>query len=93
MRNLAKVATLAVLAGVLCGFNDANFIYDLNVYRGEPLGAAIARLGPPVQRGYIDGRRVYYWRTAFPGRGLLCKVWGTAQRNIMTNWGYQDCAF
>ena len=93
MRNLAKIVTLAAIAGVLCGFNDADFIYGLNTYRGEPVRDAIARLGPPVQRAYGQGRRIYYWRTAYRGGSFACKIWGSAQGGIITNWGYQDCAF
>jgi hypothetical protein len=93
LRKLAKVVALVAIAGVLCGFNDADFIDGLNAYRGEPVRDAIARLGPPVQKVYSQGRRIYYWRTAFLGRGLVCKIWGTAQGGIITNWGYQDCAF
>jgi hypothetical protein len=92
LRKLASVVALLTTASILCGFNAANFIYRLNAYRGEPVRDAVARLGPPVQRGYSDGRRIYYWGVAYRGR-FLCKIWGTAQGNIITNWGYQDCAF
>ena len=93
MLTLAKFAALVAIAAVLCGFNDADFISGLNAHRGEPVRDAIARLGPPVQRGYIDGKRLYYWLTAHQGGGLGCKIWGIEQRDVITNWGYQDCAF
>ena len=97
MRNLAKAAAkigaLAAIAGTLCGFNDANFIFGLNAYRGEPLPDAIARLGPPVHRGSNQGQRLYYWRSAYEGRYFVCKIWATARGNVITNWGYRDCAF
>jgi hypothetical protein len=93
LRKLVKITALAGAAFILCGFNDADFIFDLNAYRGEPVRDAIARLGPPAQRHYLDGRRIYYWQTGFPGRGLLCRIWGSAQGRVITNWGYQDCAF
>jgi hypothetical protein len=93
LHALARIATLVALAGLLCGFNDADFIGGLNAYRGEPVRDAITRLGHPVQRASLDGRRIYYWRTGFLGPGLVCKIWGAAQGGIITNWGYQDCAF
>lgn len=93
MRKLATIAVLVVVAGVLCGFNGTNFTYDLNAYRGEPVGDVIARLGPPVHREHIGRRRIYYWYTASQGRNVVCKIWGTARGGIITNWGYRDCAF
>ena len=48
MQKLAMIAVLVAVAGVLCGFNGTNFTYDLNAYRGEPVGDAIeeAAVGP-----------------------------------------------
>jgi hypothetical protein len=93
LQKLATIAVLVAVAGVLCGFNGTNFTYDLNAYRGEPVGDAIARLGRPVRRGHIDGRRIYYWYTTSQGRDVACKIWGTARGGVITNWGYRDCAF
>jgi hypothetical protein len=87
------IVTLTAIAGVLCGFSDAAFIFNLNAYRGEPVRDAVARLGPPVQRSYNQGQRIYYWHTAYGGGRFVCKIWGSARGNIITNWGYQDCAF
>ena len=93
MRTLVKVASLILIAGVLCGFDSFNFEYEFSAYRGEPVRAAIARLGRPIQRSYLDGRRIYYWRVAYSGDGgSVCKIWASAQRNIIMNWGYQGCA-
>lgn len=93
MRKLVMIVTLTAIAGVLCGFSDAAFIFNLNAYRGEPVRDAVARLGPPVQRSYNQGQRIYYWHTAYGGGRFVCKIWGSARGNIITNWGYQDCAF
>ncbi len=99
MQKLATIAVLIAAAGVLCGFNGTNFTYDLNAYRGEPVGDAVARLGPPIRKGHLAGRRfysgrkIYYWYTAYQGREFVCKIWGTAERGVITNWGYRDCAF
>ena len=93
MQKLATIAVLVAVACVLCGFNGTNFTYDLNAYRGEPVGDAIARLGPPVRRGHIDRGILYYWYTEPQGRGVVYKIWGTAQGGIITNLGYRDCAF
>jgi|SRR5580698_11441143 hypothetical protein len=93
LRKLATIIALTAIAGILCGFNDAAFIFGLNAYRGEPVGDAVARLGPPVQRSYNQGQRIYYWRTGNGGGRFVCKIWGSARGHIITNWGYQDCAF
>jgi hypothetical protein len=91
--KLAKVAALLTIAGILCGFDDFDFIYGLNAYRGEPVPDAFMRLGPPARRTHIDHRRLYYWHTVYQGGGFVCKIWGTAQHGIVTNWGYHDCAY
>lgn len=93
MPKLAKIVALTAVASILCGFNDAAFIFDLNAYRGEPVGDAVARLGPPVQRSYNQGQRVYYWRTGYGGGRFVCKIWRSARGRVIVNWGYQDCAF
>jgi hypothetical protein len=89
-----KIGLLLAVALVSCGFDDYEFEYRLSAYSGEPVPAAMARLGRPVQTAYNQGRRVYYWRAAYSvGRGYLCTIWGSAQHNVITNWGYRDCAF
>jgi hypothetical protein len=93
LRKLVMIVTLTAIAGVLCGFSDAAFLFNLNAYRGEPVRDALARLGPPVQRSYNQGQRIYYWHTAYGGGRFVCKIWGSARGSIITNWGYQDCAF
>jgi hypothetical protein len=90
---LLRITALVAAAGILCGFDDPYYLpFDLNAYQGEPVRAAIARLGPPVQTGHSNGRRIYYWRT-YGGGHLAFKIWGTAQHNVITDWGYLDCAF
>ena len=55
MRAPLKIATLVAALGIVCGFNRAALDYDLNALRGQPVGAVIARLGPPIQKGFING--------------------------------------
>lgn len=93
MQTLGKVAALIAIAGVLCGFDNFNFEYQLSAFRGEPVRHAVARLGRPIARSFLDGRTIYYWRVGYFGDGgSVCKIWGSAQRNIIMNWGYQGCA-
>lgn len=93
MRAPLKIATLVAALGILCGFNRAALDYDLNALRGQPVGAVIARLGPPIQKGFINGNRLYYWRVYFGGRDV-CKIWGiTDKQGVVTNSGYLDCSF
>ncbi len=94
MSKLVKICALAVVAAVLCGFEDVTFIYGLNAYRGEPVRDAKVRLGRPVRTGYTDGQRIYWWgSTAPPVRTFTCKVWGAARHHVIVNWGYMDCAY
>ena len=92
LRTALKIAVLAAAASLLAGFAPPPGLYhDLYDFRGEPLRAAIARLGPPIRRSFINGHRLYYWRVGY-GDGV-CKVWGIVGRlGVVTNWGYQDCA-
>jgi hypothetical protein len=64
LRNAAVVAS----AGILCGFNSQTLQYTLNAYRGQPVRVAIARLGYPIQRERIEGKKLYYWWIADGGR-------------------------
>jgi hypothetical protein len=92
VRRLLKFGTLLTVAGILCGFDSSSFEYNLNAYRGQPVSEAIARLGQPIQTDFIQGNRLYYWRTTYGH--YICKIWGIVDKqDIVVNWGYQDCAF
>jgi hypothetical protein len=92
VRTSLKTAALIAVAAILCGFDSGRLEYDLNAFRGQPVGAVVARLGYPIQKNSIGGNRLYYWRIAYFGD--LCKIWGIVDKQgIVTNWGYQDCAF
>ena len=93
MLKLAKIAALMGVTAVLCGFNATNFIFDINAYRGESVRDAIARLGPPVHRGHNGRWTLYYWHTPAYAGDFVCKIWGEAERGIIINWGYRDCAY
>jgi hypothetical protein len=88
--TLIRIALLAAVATIACGFNSAEFEWSASGYQGEPVAAAIARLGPPIQIAHADGQRVYYWRTIYTD-GRICKIWGAARHAVIFNWGYQDC--
>jgi hypothetical protein len=81
---VVKIAIVAAIAAVACGFSGAGF------ESGVPVPVVLARLGPPIQIAYAEGQRIYYWRTIYPG-GRICKIWGAARHHIIENWGYQDC--
>jgi hypothetical protein len=94
VRTLLKVAVLVAATGILCGFDNAALQYDLRALRGQPIGAVIARLGPPIQKGFINGSRLYYWRVAYYGSRDVCKIWGIIDKQgVVTTSGYQDCSF
>ena len=56
MRNLAILAALA-LAG--CSIGTLNL--GTNNYKGQPLSAAIAKLGSPDEQETIAGQKTYTW--------------------------------
>jgi hypothetical protein len=94
VRTHIKIAALIASSGILCGF-AGELGYDVDAFRGQPIDAVVAKLGPPIQRQSFGGNRLYYWRvTSFGIRPYVCKVWGIVDRQgIVTNAGYQDCAF
>jgi hypothetical protein len=91
MPKLMTISILIVIATALCGFSSFEAEYSLSAYRGEPVRAAIARLGPPIQTAYAEGQRIYYWRAILDRD--VCKIWGAARHGIIVTWGYQSCAF
>ena len=91
---MPKLMTVGIVLGtavVLCGFTTFEVKSRLDAYRGEPVQAAVARLGPPLKVAYAGGQQIYYWRAAELGH--VCKIWGAAQHNVIVRWGYQSCAF
>jgi hypothetical protein len=73
MRNLGMVAFAALmLAG--CSFNEIK--EGMNSLRGQPLSAAIAKLGMPNDERTIAGQKVYTWysSTFDEGTQLQCRI-------------------
>ena len=56
MRNLAILAALA-LAGCAIG----NIKLGTNDFKGQPLGAVVAKLGNPEENETIAGQKTYTW--------------------------------
>jgi hypothetical protein len=70
--------------------------YQMNVYRGQPVSAVIAKFGSPTARTVMDGNEVYYWSNIpfISGQTHFCRIWTIVDKqNIITNWGYEGCAF
>jgi hypothetical protein len=65
MRNLVILAALALaLAG--CS-NGNNIRLGANGYKGQPLSAVVAKLGPPEEQETIAaGQKAYTWREGTP---------------------------
>lgn len=94
LAKLIRTAGLATLAVMLCGFGSVDFgTYRFGAYPGEPVAAAVARFGPPIEIAVVDGDKVYFWRARLRAGGDLCKIWGAARHGVMVNWGYQSCAY
>jgi hypothetical protein len=56
MRNLAILAALA-LAGCSVGIPNLG----TSNYKGQPLGAVVAKLGSPEEQGTLEGQKTYTW--------------------------------
>jgi hypothetical protein len=62
MRNLAiSLATLATSALILAGCSVGALNLGTNSLKGQPLSAAIARLGSPEEQQTIAGQKTYTW--------------------------------
>ena len=61
MRSLAVLASLA-LAG--CSLGTLNL--GPTNYKGQPLSAVTAKLGPPNETQTIAGQKIYVWRVGTP---------------------------
>ena len=95
MQSVLKIAAAVVGTTILCGFSDRTLEYKLNAYQGLPVSAVIARFGDPIQKQIIEGKKVYFWSiTYIDDRHYSCKVRAILDRqDIVTNWGYEGCAF
>ena len=62
MRNLAiGLAALAASALTLAGCSVGALNLGSTSLKGQPLSAAIARLGSPEEQQTLDGRKTYTW--------------------------------
>jgi hypothetical protein len=95
MRSILRIAAALTAAAILCGFADQTLEYKLNAYRGKPIDAVIARFGEPILKQVVDGNKVYYWAVTYvDDTHYGCKVRAILDKqDIVTNWGYVDCAF
>ena len=89
MPKLIRIAALAMLAVALCDFDSA----EIGAYRGEPVAAALAKFGRPIETALVEGDKVYFWRVHLNSGRNLCTIWGAARRGVMLNWGWQSCAY
>jgi hypothetical protein len=73
MRNLAAAA-LAALTLAACSFDAIK--EGMNRLEGQPISAAIAKLGIPSDERLIAGQKVYTWYTSTfdEGTQLQCKI-------------------
>jgi uncharacterized lipoprotein len=73
MRNLI-VAALAALVLAACSFDTIK--QGMNDLKGQPISAAIAKLGIPNDEREIAGQKVYTWysSTFDEGTQAKCKI-------------------
>jgi hypothetical protein len=64
---------LAILAAIaLAGCSMGNFNAERNNFKGKPLSAVTARLGPPQIQETFGGQKSYTWSEGQPP--LLCHI-------------------
>jgi len=86
---VAGASILSACAGPIAGI-------QMSGYRGQPVGVAIANFGNPTERKVMEGNEIYYWSNIhfINGRNHSCKIWTIVDKQeIITNWGYEGCAF
>jgi hypothetical protein len=85
----AGVSILSACVGPIPG-------YQMSAYRGQPVSAVIAKFGSPTARTVMDDNEVYYWSNIpfISGQTHFCRIWTIVNKQeIITNWGYESCAF
>lgn len=96
MRSFLTMMAVAVSASILSACAGPIIPSQLNVHRGQPVSEVIAKFGNPTERNVIDGNEVYSWSDIrfVNGRRYSCKIWTILDKqDIVTNWGYESCAF
>lgn len=96
MRSFVTMTAVAVTAGILSGCAGPVIPAQLNVHRGQPISEVIAKFGNPTGRTELDGNEVYSWPDIrfVNGRRYSCRIWAIVDKqDIVTNWGYESCAF
>ena len=83
MSKLVKIIAVAGVAALSCGFGYLD--------RPQSVSDAIATFGPPIERVHLDGATIYYWNAREYGR--VCKIWGSARKDVIVHWGYQSCGY
>jgi len=96
VRSILMMMAVAVSAGILSACGGPIIARQLDVHRGQPVSAVIAKYGNPTERNVIEGNEVYFWSDVrfVNGRRYSCRIWTTLDKqDIVTNWGYESCAF
>jgi hypothetical protein len=63
----------------------------MSALQGQPLSAAIAKLGVPTEERTIAGLKIYVWfhRTLQEGTELKCQIRVTMRGDVIDSWDYE----
>jgi hypothetical protein len=88
MCRLTVVATCMLVAG--CAGTVKEGMAKLE---GQPLSAAVAKIGQPMGERAIAGKRVFYWGSpelsSKSGRGPQCQIQATMNGDVIERFAYE----
>jgi hypothetical protein len=88
MYRLTVVATCMLVAG--CAGTVKEGMAKLE---GQPLSAAVAKIGQPMGERAIAGKRVFYWGSpelsSKSGRGPQCQIQATMNGDVIERFAYE----
>ena len=95
MRSYMIMTAMVLSASILSACGTGQFVENnLKAYRGQPVSVAIAVFGNPTDQQVIEGNKVYFWSNIRFTDGRSCKIRASLDKqDIVTNWGYVNCAF
>jgi hypothetical protein len=81
----------AGLAASVAACSSAAIKQGMKSLEGQPLNAAIAKLGVPTEERTIAGQKVYIWltRTLDEGTELKCQIRVIMSGDLISSWDFE----
>jgi len=88
MRGLLAAVLLCLL---VAGCAGETIKKGMDGLLGQPLSAAVARLGVPTDERTIAGQKVYIWSTRdfYEGTETKCQIRAIMNGNVIGSWDYE----